>query len=79
MISVHRGFVYVYRPAASVWKMPMGAASVSSRSRSAEIWTWRARFARSSALMKRLANTETLARSSSGGTGANMKSTAPSA
>ncbi len=57
--------------------MPIGAASVRSRSWSADVCTSRACAASSSALMNRLAKTETLARSSSGGTGAKMKSTAP--
>ena len=32
VISAQRGFVYTYRFSASVWKMPMGAASVRSLS-----------------------------------------------
>jgi len=62
---------------ASVWKMPIGAASATRLNCSAAAANSRACVASPSALMKRLANTETLARSSVGMTGAQMKSTAP--
>ena len=42
VISVQRGLVYTYRFSASVWKMPIGAASVSSRNWSADACTSRA-------------------------------------
>ena len=39
VISVQRGLVYTYRFSASVWKMPIGAASVRSLSWSADACT----------------------------------------